>query len=61
MTNNHILTSGREDSVATVTLNRADAHDAVIADFPMTVIGKVTQRMPCQQVAEEAALRGDPA
>ena len=57
MNNKHILTETREDDVATVTPNRTEVHNAFVAELPMTVTGKVTRRVPCRQVPEEALLR----
>ena len=60
MNNKHIRTEIREDGVATGTLNRAEVHHAFIAELLMTVTGKVTRRVPCQQVPEDAVLRRNP-
>jgi len=60
MNNKHIQTEIREDGVATVTLNRAEVHHAFIAELLRTVTGKVTRRVPCQQVAADAVLRRNP-
>ena len=60
MNNKHIPTEMRGDGVPTVTLNRAEVHNAFITELPVTVTGKVTRRVPCQQTAEEALLRRNP-
>ena len=60
MNNKHILTEIRGDDVATVTPNRTEDHNAFIAELPVTVTGKVTRRVPCRQVTEEALLRRNP-
>jgi hypothetical protein len=60
MNNKHIRTEIREDGVATVTPNCAEDHNAFIAELLMTVTGKVTRRVPSQQVAEDAVLRRNP-
>jgi methylglutaconyl-CoA hydratase len=60
MDNNYILTDIREDGVATVTPNRAEDHNAFIAELLVTVTGNVTRRVPSQQMTEEAVLRRNP-
>ena len=60
MNNKHILTETRGDDVATIIPNRTEVHDAFIAELPMTVTGRVTRRVPCRQVPEEALLRRIP-
>ena len=60
MNNKHILTETRGDDVATVIPNRTEIHNAFIAELLMTVTGKVTRRVPSQQVAEDAVLRRNP-
>ena len=60
MNNKHILTETRGDDVATIIPNRTEVHDAFIAELPMTVTGRVTRRVSCQQMAEEGLLRRNP-
>ena len=60
MNNKHIPTETAPDDVATVIPNRTEVHNAFITELPMTVTGRVTRRVPCRQVPEEALLRRNP-
>ena len=57
MNNKHIPTKMRGSGVSTITLGRAEDYNALIAELPMTVTGRVARRVPCRQVPEEALWR----